>query len=462
MSYSVLATLLISLIIYWDSIKNGLNVRLFSIATIIFLISSSLFNFRAATNFTPVIGLILIFANKINLKKKIIYSLAVLISFFLVFYFIPLKVIQIPLDKFFPTISLTTYLNPIKIKYFFQTISSFFFLDLFQHPRGVTTQQIEGIKTILGLIISLGFIAYSFIHKQERDLTRLRIFSVVWIMGMFAPYLLRNDFALNSTHRYILWIYPGILLAWSTLYKHRLWIPITLFFLIIQVVGVNSFYNTYLSKSQERASFYNQLHTLLPNVLEGSVLYFDFQPKIRIQADDFFRVGFTPPESAIGAEYRVDYTKITLVTKSDDLERVLSKPDFLPNSFYSFYYDGKLSNTTDLSRTLLLNSRSQDKKGVMKYLNQSTFKLENYIPVIPTKLKIQLTSSQIPFTLPFEVKCDACTPLEEGKQLQQIFNFLQSQPDMVDLKISDFGENSTVDYIIDNSINTYWIGDRNL
>ncbi len=466
-SYSTLSTLLLSLIVYLAAIKNEFNAQLFILATIIFLISISLFNFRSATSFVPVIALIFIYASKIQLKKKFVLVFLTLFLFFLVFYFIPVKVIRLPLDSFSPEINLSSYFNLNKLKYFFQTISAFFLLDFFQTKLVglISSQKIEIIKTSVGFVLSIGFIIHTFLHKKDKGMTKLRIFSLIWVVFMFLPFWLRNDFSLNTTHRYILWMYPGVLLAWATFYKYRYWIPVTLIFLVINIVAVNFFYQDFLNKSVLRELFYRQLHTLLPEVKEGSVLYFDFQPKMRSQANDYFRVGFTPPQSAIGTEYRVDYNKITLLTKSEDLEKLLSKPDLNLVSLHSFYYaDGKLADTTNISRSTITSLKLKQKVSI-DYLDNGTthFKLNGYQSVLPTTLEFQITTTQLPFNLPYEVKCPQCSPLDTSSgELQRIFKFLEIQSDIDNLVVSTSGENTHSKYIIDNFDATYWIGDRSL
>lgn len=453
-SYSVLATLFLSLILYFDAIKNGLNKKLFILSTIIFLISISLFNFRSVTNFAPVILLIIIFANKIKIGKRIFLCILIIILFALVFYLIPVKLLHLPIDSFenYPD----SFFKINKITYFLQTISSFIFTDFIQTVLAtfLRIKEIDSIKTITGFIATSGFIIYSFVDKKDKHLTKLRVFAVIWTITMFAPYWIRNDFSLNTTHRYILWMYPGILIAWGSLYKFKLWIPVTLIFILINIFAVNSFYGDFLGKSKERENFFYQLHTLLPKVYEGSILYFDFQPNVQQSGDDFFRVGFTPPESALGAEYAVDYKKIKLITQSQDLEKLLSELNFPIKSFYSFFYNGKLTNTTLDSRSLIASLKSN---------NQHQFNFKNYKPVIPIKLKIQIISSQTPVTFPLKVTCDKCKPLDiSDKELQKIFNFLKSQSTIDHLTTSDIGEKSDIKYINDNSVDTYWIGNRQL
>jgi len=120
----------------------------------------------------------------------------------------------------------------------------------------------------------------------------------------------------------------------------------------IHLILAHRYISLHLITSRQRESFFTQLHTLLPKISKGSVLFFDRPVATANSFDDYFRVGVLPSESAIGAEYSIDFNEIKLITDTDSYENERNKISL--NNLYVFYYDGdKLIDNTKLARNLL-------------------------------------------------------------------------------------------------------------
>ena len=469
-SYFVMSTLFLSLIIFQKSFQKTVNIKAFLLATILLIISSSIFNFRASTNFAPIISLVLLYSTKIKLSKRLILSFFIFCLFLFFFYYLPRIILHIPLDGFFPKINPFSFFTIQKLIIFFQTISSFLITDLLNTAllsRLFTQNQIINFSTITGFSLSISFLlSLIFSFQRKKTLFTLRLYAFLWILAMFFPYWFRNNFPLNTTHRYIIWMYPGILLVWLSYANKKFWLSISLIIIIFNLLATNIFFQKHLISSQKRQLFYTELHSLLPKLNNNSTVYFDSPENLKSTLNDFFRVGFTPSESSLGAEYQIDYRKLTLFTSSHQLKNNQHLVD--PSSFYSFYYTGdRLINTTTQGRMLIQNSpQTYTVKPLSTSTNPLGFIIESFQPVIPTSLAINLTSSStFPIPTPLNITCPnnncAMSSLIDS-ELKETFDFLSMLFPISAAQASNAGERTSPLFTIDENENSYWIANRSM
>ncbi|MBI4157671.1 hypothetical protein HY502_02385, partial [Candidatus Woesebacteria bacterium] len=449
-SYTTLAGLFASLIICVKAISKKFSPRLFGLAVAALSLSLSIFNFRAATNFIPFIMLLLLFTNKkISLKSRLVLSTGVLLLSVFFLFALPLKILRQPLDSFWPSINLWKVLtSPDKISYLFQTLSSFIFPDYlhFLVPPGV----LKSIQTFLGVFLSVFFLLYSLLNRKDK-FTKIRSFAVIWVLALFIPYWMRNNFYLNSTHRYILWLLPGVLIAWATFFQKRIWWPITIAVIAINVFQVHKFYGAHLQKSKQRQNFYTELHKSLPTLPEGSVLFFAYPPNIKATLDDFFRVGFTPPESALGTEFRVNYQTIDLITEDEAFRRFFAQNPSKANSLYSFFYDGgSLVNTTAETKNLIGKTFPLD------------LALRDLSFPVPGYLNLTVTASLPKISLPYEQDCPACSEIPERGRYLKYLTASRKLKTAAEVKAEEAFENTVDQAMLDDNKKTYWLFNRRL
>lgn len=447
-SYVTLSGLFASLILCLGAISKKFHLKMFVLSVIVLLFSISIFSFRAATNFVPFIATILLFANKkILLRNKLVLSAGVLVLSILVFSVLPLKILRQPLDSFWPSLNFfSLIINSNKQIFFFQTISSFVFPD-FLHSL-IPQNLLKNFQVFLGFLISAAFLIYTFSRRKE-EFIKIRIFAIIWILALFFPYWLRNNFYLNSTHRYILWLLPGILIVWGTFFKKRAWLLFTFLVIILNIFQVNKFYKVHLEKSKQRQSFYKELHAYLPNLPEGSVLFFAYPPNIKPTVDDFFRVGFTPPESALGTEFAVDYHTIKLITDSDIFRRYLNENPSKETSLYTFFYDGQT----------LVNTTSETKSLIRKTLPLNSNANDPGFP-IPGYLNLTMAASLEDIPLPFKQDCPACSEISNPSYYLEYLSATQKIKSLTQIEARDSFEETTDESMLDSNKGTYWLFNR--
>ncbi len=478
-SFSTLGLLLLSLVIFLKSTEGKINQKLFALGLFIFIVSLT-FQFRSPTNFVPVITLLLIFPQKISLSKKILLATIVLLTFYLFFFLVPVKILNSGSD----TPQLGINLDPSEILYlsnrFLQTLSSFLFTDFIQSKihLALSPTQSEFFRTSIGLLMLLFLVSAIFFGRKNSQLSKVRIFGLIWIVSMYLPYGMRTDTRLESTHRYLLWAYPGVLLAWATFSKHKLWLPVTFLLIIISFISTTSFFREHLIESLSRQSFYSQLHKLLVTIPENSTLFFDFSPKIRLLAEDFFRVGLTPPESALATEYGMDYKKIRLITDNNQFSYSYKDGNIQTDKLFTFYYDGQtLINTTQNSKQLSGSTTSAklDQKSTTSFIFDETantwtgengdinFTLPSLQLLIPSTISLDITASSLSIPLPYTQNCLNC--LKDPKKLVTNLKYLTQSKQIKSralVQVSNSWEDTSAQSLLDDKPDTFWIANRQL
>lgn len=391
-SFPALSLLFLSLIlVHKNNFLVGLGV---------FSLSVLSFSARAGTHFVPLVVLIVLFVDRPWLKKLIMISLIGL-TFFFSFFITPSSL------KGLPT---STNVNLIsKIKLFLETSGSWILPDEFN------------IKNLdrWRLMVALGLYGICLIILVKNRNKQL-LFGIIWIIAMYLPYGLRADFRLMTTHRYLVFVFPGALFAWATFSKYRYWTLISLLFFAMYFVFSYSFLQNHLKISNLRRSFYNQLHSLIPKLSGYETLYFSTPNEFKNQMNDFFRVGYISSESALGSEYGINSDKLKLITEGEVLAHNI------PKDILTFHYDGKFLDKTNITDYLF-------------------------------KKSISLSASLTPLMN----KCDSCSySTDEVVKAYKYIELSRLLKKQVKIEASSSGEDTLITNAIDDDEVTYWIGKR--
>lgn len=391
-SFPALSLLFLSLILVH---KNR-----FLIGIGVFSLSVLSFSARAGTHFMPLVTLIILFVNKPWFKKFIMISL-IGVTFFFSFFIVPNSLKNLPVSTDINTIN--------KIKLFLETSGSWILPDEFN----IKNLDRWRLMVALGLY---GICLITLVKNRNKQL----LFGLIWIVAMYLPYGLRADFRLTTTHRYLVFIFPGVLIVWATFSKWKFWIPLSLLIFVIYFGLSFIFLQNHLKVSNLRRSFYNQLHSLIPKLSGYETLYFSTPNEFKNQMNDFFRVGYTSSESALGSEYGVKSENLKLITEGEVLDRYKNQNPL------TFYYDGKLLDKTNITDYLF-------------------------------KKSISLSASLTPLMN----KCDSCGySTDEVVKAYKYIELSRLLKKQVKIEASSSGEDTLITNAIDDDEVTYWIGKR--
>lgn len=345
-SFLSLGALFISIAFLLQAVKEGdLKIKEAIVAFIFFCLSVASLRARATTYAIPLGAAIFLFSKKKKLANKLLLSFLVVGFHLFVYLVVPLGKSGVSASSSLAKYSWLFGVNILdKLYYFFQNIGSFILFDMFEAGlnRRVGLDMRENIYLSLGVLMVFAFFLYCFSERKKVRVTKMRTFAVIFTLAMYLPYGMLSDWRLGSNHRYLIFVLPPVLLVWGSFYERRWWRFASVLIVLLGVVQSNLLFGKHLAVSKKRAQFYKQLHEIMPVVEENSVLFFDFPDDIKVQADDFFRVGHDPSEASLGTEYRVDYKKLTLITDRETLEKKLKENKIAPDRFYSFRYDGEV------------------------------------------------------------------------------------------------------------------------
>ncbi len=376
----------------------------FIVGLSVFALSVLSFSARSGTNLLPLMALIILFVNKPVLKKLILVSLMG-ITFFVSFFFSPASL------KGLPT---STNINILdKAKFFLQTSGSLILTD------EMNLKNVDSWR----IIIALGLYVICIV-SIVKNRNKLLLFALFWIFSMYLPYGLRADFRLVTTHRYLVFVVPGVLMAWAAFSKYRYWLVLSLILFGMYSILNYRFLHEHLRISNLRRSFYSQLHSLVPTLAGNEALFITSPKSIQNQLNDFFRVGYTPSESAIGSEYGIVSDKLKLITDGEILSRTL------PQNLLMFYYDGSKLIKTNISQYLF-------------------------------KKQPSLVSNIIPYSLPLITSCGSCNFTSD--ELITAYRYIQINRDLkreLRVDVASSGEDTVIENAIDDDESTYWIGRR--
>lgn len=422
-SFPSLGLLLLSLIFFCKSVSSGYKKFPFIIGLLFFVISVLSFSARSATNFVSAVALIFIFARGVHISKRFILAGIIFMGFFVSFFTTPSILLSPPIPT---SVNIVT-----KTQQFFQTSGSWILTDELQvrFLSKVDSEVIDKFRIVIALALYIMF-TYSLIinFRNGNELYKIQLFSLIWIISMYLPYGLRADFRLPTTHRYLIFVFPGVLMAWATLAKHKAWIPLSIVIFIFSLLQIHPFLTDHAKTGQKRKIFYSQLHQLLPTIPQNSTLFFVTTPAYTNIMGDFFRVGYSPSEAVLGTEYGVDYHNFRVITESDVLSRTGTQ------NLLSFYYDGNnLFNTTN----------------------------KNYPYALPSKVQLKLRVRVNPLKIIINPDCRDCRyTTDEFLETLKYIETQQKIKEIASIVASTSGEESDATSMLDFDNTTYWIGNR--
>lgn len=391
-SFPALSLLFLSMIlIHKNKFIAGLGV---------FALSVLSFSARAGSHFFPLMALIALFVKR-SLSKKIILLFLVGVTFFVTFFFSPVSSSNFFASSKFDILG--------KAKLFLQTSGSLILTD------EMNLKDIDLWRTIIAL--GLYVICIIFIFK---DRNKFLLFALIWVFTMYLPYGLRADFRLVTTHRYLVFVIPGVLMAWAAFSKYKYWTFVSLMVFGVYSIFSYGFLRGHLRISNLRRSFYNQLHALVPKLSGDETLYFDAPNALKNQMNDFFRVGYTSSESALGSEYGLKSDNLKIISEGEVLVRYKDQNPLM------FYYDGETLVKTNVTDYLFTKSIS---------LSANLNSLIN--------------------------KCDSCNySTDEVVKAYKYIEISRKLKKQVKIEVQSSGDDTLASSMVDDDDTTYWIGRR--
>jgi len=376
------------------------------LAFLFFAISILISPARSAGNLLPFLAYLWLF-NQQTVKRKIAISLGAIAVFLLAF-----------------SGSSVGFKQEISLSNVFLTAQTFGSLLI---PDAIG--EFTNLRAVFGFAVPALLFGIA-LRTKDMSLRKNLFFSLIWIASMYFPFWLRINFRLSQSHRYLFFVFPGILLAWGSFTKYKWWKFFSLIILILSIAQSNIFFGQYLKTSFLRADFYKQLHINLPILSPDTYVFFDSPQSIRNEMTDFFRVGQYPSEAALGTEYGVDYKSFKLVD-NERLTQLLKRNELKRENISSFYYD---------SHKLVPDS------------------------VLPSQKTIKLRAALADFSLPFSQGCSDCRYGSEtlSKYLSFATESRAMKKKIASIAVTDYWEETVAESLIDEDINTYWAANRQL
>lgn len=354
---------------------------------------------------------------------------------------------------------------------------------------------------LLGLLAPI-WLAMKLWHKRRETAIGL-VVGLTWLIANFLVYHLRAPGILfESTHRYFSYSVVGLAIIVVVIANHYLrdW---KIFWVVIgAIVAVNIGLNiNYQYRFVERLSlpartFYRDLRIQLPHIAKGSAIYFDVNkdPQLGFQFRNFFHVASMPEATAIAVHYGIDRYDFTLVDSFDELLGLIERGETTLDKINTFYYDGKLTNTTDQVKTALklggpakVIGENLRYKTEISISERGSFGTNHGLVIEPVK---GASSSPIALTIearinlaladpyPFyDITATKLTPAQLGPD--EIAAFINSLPEKTDWPAAFAYLTSQADYratasltagtswksniavnLTDNDLETFWMGDR--
>jgi len=360
-------------------------------AYIFFVLSISVLRARSITYFIPVIAVIILFSKSLSLLKKIGLSI---FSFLFYYYFYFLYPVNATKGFSSKSGEISVEILFQKLAYFFEVLGSILYSDviapivsfkIYYHKY----YQYQFILFVLGILLIL-IIFYLFFNLNKIN-KKNYLFGLMLMFSFYFPYgWVAGDWRLLSTHRYLIFLLVALVFIWSSLNNLHKWKKISIFFVVIGLVTSNIFMFQHLKKVKNQRSFYQQMHSYMDTFEEGTYIFVDYSKKEQEIVSDFFRVGATPPVSAIGTEFGVSYEKLYLIEDSQEIIRLIDQNKLNINNFESFYYkDSKLTYT----KQILENYKNEEFNLKNKITNTEEIYVNNFLPIFPYVLSADILVS---------------------------------------------------------------------
>lgn len=257
---------------------------------------------------------------------------------------------------------------------FYSSVFSFVLFLLGRFVKSVTPYPQDQISILNGLLL---LILFFFVLKMGITyFQRYAIFSLILAFGLLSLFfLVKPDFAIESSHRYLL---PSALspafaatffitkelvkrgknikIAWTIFL-----LPTILLFFSHISVGYQTQKDFVNLHSQHARRFYEQLKAHIPTIKDKTIIYVEGETReLSMSIADAMRVGALPSEASIAVHYATNIKNIILPETTAEIPRILKEnKDLTLDDVFTFIYDGKeLRNITQGMRQLLKGKTS--------------------------------------------------------------------------------------------------------
>lgn len=477
-SFTTLGLFFLSLHLLLKATQERIKIIFLVLSLLILGLSTFIFPPRTSTFIIAYLTAIWIFSISLNLNKKLFLSTIAVAVFLISYLIIPMSISNDHWITSFNSLIPTDINYPARIINSIKTLGSFILTDtIVQIVPVLSKYKLENFRLFIGLTLIILFTLLTLKTWGQIKLTKLRVFSFIWLISFYFPYLVRSDWRLESYHRYLLFIYPAVLFIWASFYKYRFWLVISFAFIIFYLLQSNYLFDQHLKHSKNMASFYSQLHQKLEELPKGAIIFFNISPNQRLATNDYFRVGYLPAESALGTEYQVDYNLIKLITDDLVLAQQFKSNIVDTNKIFTFYYDGNLLfNTTNNSMNLLskqtlditINKSTSTEltyNESLGFWTGTTADIEFQVPqlqfTIPLKMKLKIAANTLPLNLPFSQGCINCNYTSFDYQNSLKFLIFNNETiKTIKITANNSSEDTVAEYIIDNNETSSWIFNR--
>lgn len=323
-----------------------------------------------------------------------------------------------------------------------------------------------------GLFILLLGAGVWVVLKQNKKIGLILVFLLSWIVFNILSYAVYLPFSsLETINRYLThslagyalffplaFFYVGRLFWKSKQLKRNTIIVIGL--VVATNIGFSIDYQSRFikEKSIPTKKFYQDLQKFLPEIEEGSLLYFDVaqNPVAQQQFKDFFSVASMPDTTAIAVRYRIDRYDFDMVENFDELLSLLDKKNITKDQIFSFYYDADgLVNTT-----IALRQRLEESSQVLLDSKEREFIHPSASLLTPAILEV-VAKTQLADFSSIDLASTSCSCAYDEKKL--LFHYLLSRGSYyrtAKVKTLSSEKGYQPSSLIDNDLKTIWRGNR--
>ncbi len=295
------------------------------------------------------------------------------------------------------------------------------------------------MRIFLAVVIHLS--AFLFLVKtKKRYSKKILFFSLLWIFTQYLPQSLVAPWALESTNRYVVFSFIGVIVMLSFLTtlsrKYKILVSIII---VLNLIQSNAYFESFKNQSIKRASFYLQLKSYLKEIPQDSILYFDSAlVEDRQKLVDFMRVGAYSSEAAIGLELGAEKSFFKVFAGSEEYFDLLASGFKKVDLIHAYYYDGNsLSDITSQVRSAIYSKAKKvdlnhsispqfvydpNKKLYGSDNLKFEWKDDNLSFFSPSQVNFYLVPSVVDIPLPYTQSCFDCN--YDSQNYRNVIEFL--------------------------------------
>ena len=353
-----------------------------------------------------------------------------------------------------------------KAKQFFATSSFFVAYEGFQGILPKYTRFIfqENSRVWLGAFINLLFIAFTLKNIKNKKVFWFSVFSYGWLVSQFVVKSLVSPSYIGRDDRHFYYTYMGFLMlvAAFSMKREKLFSFLLIIMIVLNCIFTGRYLGALSGLHFQKRYFFEKLKTYMTTIPKGSVIYIDgSQVKENYGLGEIVRVGHYPSEASIGYVLKTDIENFRLVTNSQVLTSFLAEGRIDREKLFGFYYEpGNLVDTTQSLRDLLFLSNKDLTDFKVFDPNVMHFQFPDFVPIVPSKIKISLSAEVTDFPIPFLI--DRFSAELSDFKAFRYYDFLSASRKLkktvsISEKNSLGGERK---YMIDEDASTFWRFDR--